>query len=548
MAPAVGVARPPSIAPPRRAAIGVVLLLAKQGIRDARIRTVVFVYLFAIDAYVQPVGYRHTYPSLGDRQAFADSLGGNLGLRLLYGRPHAIQTTDGYTAWRTGGVLAIAAVAFGVLAAVRALRGEEEPGRSEFLLAGPTSRASVAAAAGLTILTGVGVLWVAEWGGLLAAGIPVGGAAFLSLATVSVALVGAGVGAMASQLAATSRAAFGLGGAAVAVLFVLRVLADTVRGVGWLSWLTPLGWAERLLPLTNPQPLVLLLPAASAFVLLTFAARLARRRDVGTGLLPRRDRAPARLGLLHSPTQQALRSQVGPLAGWLGGVAVLLFILGVVSHSLSDADVPQNVQDQLAKLGAGSITTPVGYLALLFLFVTVALCVFACAQISALRQEEIHHLETLLAQPVSRRRWLGGRLLLTVVSAAGIGLTAGLAAWTGARVTGVPIALPRLLEAGANALPVTTLFLGFGALAYALIPEAATALTYGLLAASFLWQLVGALLGPPQWVLDLSPFAHTALVPTQSFQPAPAAVMVGLGLLTSLGALITFARRDLITD
>ena len=334
----------------------------------------------------------------------------------------------------------------------------------------------------------------------------------------------------------------------MAVLFVLRVLADTVRGAGWLSWLTPLGWAERLQPLTSPQPLVLLLPAASAIGLLACAARLARRRDVGTGLLPRRDRAPARLGLLHSPTQQALRSQRGALAGWLSGVAVLLFIFGVVSHSLSDADVPQNVQDQLAKLGAGSITSPVGYLAFLFLFVTVVLCVFACTQISALRQEELHYVETLLAQPVSRRRWLGGRLLLTAASAAGIGLSAGLAAWIGATATGVHIALPRLLEAGANALPVTILFLGFGALAYALIPQAAVALAYGLLAASFLWQLVGALLGPPQWVLDLSPFAHVALVPTESFQPTPAAVMTGLGLLAGLGALVTFNRRDLITD
>ena len=33
-----------------------------RAVRDARVRTVVFAYLFAVYAYIQPVGYRHTLP------------------------------------------------------------------------------------------------------------------------------------------------------------------------------------------------------------------------------------------------------------------------------------------------------------------------------------------------------------------------------------------------------------------------------------------------------------------------------------------------------
>jgi ABC-2 type transport system permease protein len=44
---------------------------------------------------------------------------------------------SGYTAWRVGGTLAIAAAAFGVLAAVRALRAEEDIGRMELVLSAP---------------------------------------------------------------------------------------------------------------------------------------------------------------------------------------------------------------------------------------------------------------------------------------------------------------------------------------------------------------------------------------------------------------------------
>jgi ABC-2 type transport system permease protein len=64
---------------------------------------------------------------------------------------------------------------------------------------------------------------------------------------------------------------------------------------------------------------------------------------------------------------------------------------------------------------------------------------------------------------------------------------------------------------------------------------------------TFLWQAVGALLGAPGWLVDLTPFAHVGLVPAQPFRPADAAVMAGLGLATALAALAAFRRRDLLS-
>jgi ABC-2 type transport system permease protein len=89
------------------------------------------------------------------------------------------------------------------------------------------------------------------------------------------------------------------------------------------------------------------------------------------------------------------------------------------------------------------------------------------------------------------------------------------------------------------------LFLGLGGLVYALAPRVAAGIMYGLVAAAFLWQLVGALIGPPHWVLDLSPFAHLALVPSQPFQPVSAAVMVTVGVLGVISSLVAFSRRDI---
>ena len=70
-------------------------------------------------------------------------------------------------------------------------------------------------------------------------------------------------------------------------------------------------------------------------------------------------------------------------------------------------------------------------------------------------------------------------------------------------------------------------------------------IAYGLVAVAFLWQLFGALLGLPKWIVDLTPFAHVGLVPAQPFDTVGAAVMVAVGILGAWSALWLFARRDL---
>ena len=526
---------------------GATRALAARAFRDARTRTICFAYLFALYAYIQPVGFRHAYPTLASRIAFARSFAGNDALRLFYGYPYDPVTVGGYSAWRVGGTLAIAAAVFGLLAAVRALRSEEDAGRTELILAAPLGRGSVYAAALLATLLATAILWFAESAGFVLGGLPLGGAAYLALADASVVAVFVGVGALVSQLAPNRRMALELGTSVVGLCLLLRVIGDTSSGAAWVRWITPLGWAEELRPFTSPQPLVLVLPICACGLLVVLAARISARRDVGTGLLPVRDVAEANLRLLSSPTAQALRAERGSLAVWLGGISVFALVLGMVSASISSAGISASLSKELAKIGTGSITTPTGYLAFVFIIFILAVSLLACAQISAARHEEAEQrLETLLSQPVGRRRWLLGRLLLAVAACATVSLAAGLLAWAGAASQGVSISLPRMLEAGANCLPVALLFLGIAALAYALLPRVSVALAYALVTVAFLWQLVGSLLGAPAWLVKLTPFAHVGFVPTQAFRAGDAAVMLAIALAAGAAALWAFARRDLI--
>jgi ABC-2 type transport system permease protein len=527
--------------------LGPARALIARASRDARTRTIAFAYLFALYSYVQPAGYRNAYPTLSARLEFVHSFAGNGALRLFYGYPYDAATVSGYTAWRVGGTLAIAAAVFGVLAAVRALRAEEDAGRMELILAGCVRRGTPYVSAMWAIAAGACILWLAETVGFLAGGLAVGGSAYLALATVSVIPVFVGVGAVASQLAPTRRVALELGIAVVGLCLLLRVIADTSAGASWLRWITPLGWTEELRPFAGPQPLALLPPLAAGALLLALAARIGTGRDIGTGLLPARDLAEPRLGLLSSPTAQALRSERGGLVVWLGGIGVFALVLGMVSTSISSAGISASVREEIAKLGSGSITTPTGYLSFVFIFFILAVSLFACAQISSARHEEANErLETLLAMPLGRSRWLGGRLLLAAVAAALLSLAGGLLTWAGAASQGAPVSLPRMLEAGANCLPVALLFLGLAALAYGLIPRASAGIAYGLVIVTFLWQLVGSLLGAPKWLVELTPFAHVGLLPTQPFRTVDAAVMLVIAAAAALAGLLAFNRRDLI--
>lgn len=520
-------------------------LLVRRSLRDSRVRTIGFVYVFAAVSYIQPVAYRHTYPTVEDRIRFARSFAENKAVVLFYGKAYDLLTTGGYTAWRVGGTLSILAGVFGLLAAVRALRGEEDAGRTELVLAAPIARGTSYGASVTAIGVSVALLWLATLVGLVGGGLPVGGSAYLALAATSAAPVFVGTGALVSQLAPTRRVALELGGACLAVSFLLRVIADTSSGGGWVRWLTPLGWAEEMRPFTGAHALVLLLPVTTTLLLLALAFRISAGRDVGSGLLAAHDSARPRLRWLSSPETQAVRAERGGMLVWVGSVGALGLVIGIVSKSVSSLGISKQLRDALVKLGAGSGLTPRAYIGFSFSFFLLAVSALAVSQIAAAWHEEAAgRLETVLAQAIGRRRWLGGRLLLGLGAVVLVSLAAAVFTWAGAASQHVSLSFPSMLEAGLNLVPIAVLFLGIAALAYAVVPRAGTAIAYGVLTAAYVWQLFGKLLGAPGWLVNATPFAHVGLAPAQSIRWGAAAVLIAVGMCTAAVAIGWFERRD----
>lgn len=519
--------------------------VARRAFADGRVRTLSFAALFAFMAFVNVDGYEHSFPTLRDKLAFIRSFGEDASVKLFYGQPYDLLHAGGYVAWRVGGFGAIFAAAWGLLAAVRALRTEEDAGRWELLLAGAVRRRDAYLAVLAAIAGGWLVLWLGLWLGCTAGGLAAGGSAYLALAALSPAFVFAGVGALASQVAPTRRLALELGMVVLALAFLLRTVADTSSGAAWLRWATPLGWSEAMRAFADPRPLVLLLPLAVSALLLALAGAIALRRDVGSGLIAARDRRAPRLRLLGSPTAQALRLERGSLLGWGVGVSAFAVIVGVLSTTFEGARLSQSVRAELARYGVQALT-PTGILGLYFLFFVLAISLFACAQVVAARREEAgQQLETLLSLPTGRRGWLGGRLALALGGAVALALLAALMSWAGARTQGADVSLGDMLGAGANCLPAALLFLALSALALGAWPRATTGVAYGLVSVAFVWQLFGAALGAPAWLLGVSPFHHVALVPAQDFKALAAAIMLALAAAALAAAFALFERRDL---
>jgi ABC-2 type transport system permease protein len=93
-------------------------------------------FIFAGFVAAQILAYTSAYPTPAARDQLVTAFGGNLGLSALLGKAHAINTVAGYASWRVLGILTILGSVWGLLTSTRLLRGEEDAGRYEMLLAG----------------------------------------------------------------------------------------------------------------------------------------------------------------------------------------------------------------------------------------------------------------------------------------------------------------------------------------------------------------------------------------------------------------------------
>ncbi|MDN5929619.1 MAG: polyketide antibiotic transporter [Pseudonocardia sp.] len=538
---AADVTRPPITAFPARAVAGLAARLVARG------AGVVLVVAAGMSALVV-VTYDGVIGSAPGGAASLTALAANPAVRTLFGEPVALDDPGGFTVWRTGTVLAVLVAVWAALATTRILRGEEDAGRWDLLLAGRVPIPTVVAGHLAVVVVAVAAVGAAVTLALLVTGTEPGGAVVHGTSLAMVGAVATGIGGVAAQVLPDRAAA---AGAAVGVLvagLLARMLADGVAALEWLGWLTPFGLAALTRPYDADRGLPLLVMAGAAVGLLVAAVALAGRRDLhGAPLGAGRPRAP-RTRLLGSLPAFALRRLLRPLAGWTLGIGAFFLLIGLISESMTTFLTDNPLFATLAaRAGFAELGSVAGYAATLFSLLAVPLGGFVAARIAALaRAESARHLDLLLAAPVTRRHLLGAEIATTAAGAVLLTATAGIAVWVGATVVGASLELGAALAGALNTLPITALGLGAAAAALGRAPSLVVAVGMLPTAGGFVLDVVAASVGAPAWVGSLSPFDHLAAVPVvppswpaTTTMLAIAAVLVGVGTWS-------YPRRDLV--
>ncbi|HQZ84639.1 MAG TPA: ABC transporter permease [Actinomycetota bacterium] len=520
-------------------------VLWRFALRRDRILLPVWILGLAATAVFSVTATEGMYPTPASLSTAAENINATAALVALYGKV--------YDPTSIGALSLIKLTAFGstmvailfVFVVIRHSRAEEEAGRLELVGAGAVGRSAALAAAMLTGALGSIVLGVVTAVGLGLAGLPISGAAAFGLGWALSGIVFSAIAGLIAQLTTSARAAVGLGMAAVGLAYVFRAVGDVTAGdPGWVSWLSPIGWCQQIRPFAGDRWQVALLPLAAAAMSASVAFGLRSRRDLGFGLLP--DRPGSATGRVGGALGLAWRLQRGMLAAWVVGAALLGLILGSIVNNVAGLLESAQLRRYLALLGGEQGVTD-AFLAAEVGLLGAIVAAYAVAATARLRSEEVSgHVELLLSSPTARIRWAAGHIVLAMVGVAAILLTAGamIGLAHGLAVRAVAVEVVRLVGACAAQIPAAWVLSAVVVFLFGWRPRWVVA-GWGVLLACILLAEFGKLWQLPDWLLNLSPFAHSPSLPGGSWAAGGLALLVLVVAALAVAGLARWRTRDL---
>lgn len=514
-------------------------------LRRDRVLLPVWLIWITIIPIVTVSAFESLYPTQDLLDTAVEAFGTNPAFRALLG-PVFGSSIGSLVAWRASLVVVVVGVV-AVLAVIRHTRVEEESGRRELIGSTVVGRHAPLAAALIVVIGASVVLGLLLTAGLSATGLPVAGSLALGLQFTLVAVVFAGVGAVAAQLTETAGGARAIGLSTLALFYVIRAAGDAGSDLGWLSWLSPIGWGQQLRPFGGERWWVLGLLLVTAALLTAAASALSGRRDVGGGLFPPRLGPAVGSPMLRSPLALAWRVHRGILGAWTAAFLVLGAVYGSVAEGVGDLlrDNP-DLADIFARLGQGEGTIIDLYLAgVMGMLGMIAAAYGVQAAFRMKLEEDGQRLDPVLATAVSRRRWMGSHLGFVVVgpvvvlAAGGLGVGVSYAA-----IAGDPGQVLRAVGAAMVNAPAAWVLAAVVVALFGLLPEF-SGLGWAAFGAAVFISILGALLRLSHWVMDLSPFTHTPALPGADFELLPLVGLAVVAVVVAAAGVNGFRSRDL---
>ncbi|MEV0351468.1 ABC transporter permease [Nonomuraea sp. NPDC050680] len=524
-------------------------VLVRLALRRDRVLLPVWIVVVAGVVFATASAIAEVYPDLSQRVALGAMISGNPALRALAGPVLDPTSVGGLTAWRVTPIAAVLTGLMSILLVTRHSRAEEEAGRAELVGAGAVGRHALPVAAVIVAGTANLVIGLAIALGLCGQGLPAAGSFALGLAIAGAGWVFTGVAAVAAQVAESARTTNAIAASVLGAALLVRAAGDAA-GADGLVWLSPLGWALRVRPFAGENWWVLALIAVAGLVMVGLSEGLVRRRDIGSGVLPRRPGPATATGYLRSPVALAWRLHRGVLLGWTIGFAVAGAVFGTLAENVRDmVSGNPRLGELIARVGGGNALVDTFFATELGLLGVVAGGYAVQATLRLRGEEAAMRAEPVLARGVPRWRWLAGHLVLALAGSAWILILAGLAAGLahGLRI-GDPLAQSlRILGAALVQVPAVWVLAGLAVLLFGLLPRL-TAFAWAALVMFALLGQLGQLLQIDERIRNLSPFAHVPRLPGETVTAAPLLWLAAITAALVVAGVGAFYRRDLSSD
>ena len=494
-------------------------------------------------SYVQ--SFNDLFPTAESRRQYAS----NAGFVTLYGELTGTSLGE-FLTWRLGFVPVMVGL-ISVLTVIRHTRVEEETGRSELVGSSVVGRHAGLAAALVTTFLANLLLAVLLALGMYGQDLPFAGSVSLGLEFACAGWLFAAVGAIAAQLTASASTARGIALSVLGAAYVLRAAGDTSAHtdgpLAWLSFLSPIGWAQRIRPYGDNRWWLVVVVLAASVLLVAVSIQLRSRRDVGAGLLPDRlgpaEGAPG----LRSPFALAWRLHRGLLAAWTAGFAVLGVLFGGVAEGVGDLmrDDP-NVQQVFARIGGAAGLIDSFFAGVMTIVGLIASAYAVQATLRMRTEETTGRAEPVLATATGRLRWAASHVLFGLLGPAVTLLVAGLGAGLayGAAIGDVGGQVPRLIGAALVQLPAVWVLAAITIALLGLLPHWSPA---AWVPPSICLVIVMTTTGTQlsKWIKDISPFAHVPQLPGNSASAAPLIALTAIAVVLGAVGLAGLRRRDL---
>jgi ABC-2 type transport system permease protein len=497
------------------------------------------------------------------RRIAAETVKAFEGFSFLIGDIVGLDTIGGFITTRVMGFIPVMIGLWAIVLAVGVLRGEEQNGSMDVVLAAPHSRVSVALQKIAAVLTAVLVVCALAglglWAGVLASAeqLAVGDIALAMLNVFVISAFWAGVGLLVSQFVVIRRTASSMTGGLMFATFLVNNLLSGNEDLEWAAWLMPFHWYSASKPMApgyGQDWSAFAIMAVAALVVMLAAVWIFVRRDVGESFtaLPASSQRTARGGsplLLGSVFGKSIRDLVWPTVWWAVGLsAYVVMIVGTVNQVL------EPLRDVLSNLGwmaaiVGNMATPAAYLGYsLFTFLPVLLAVHAITQINSWSDdEEEGRLEVLAAMPLPRWMLLVPRYVALAASMLAIVLFVYAAIAVSAPAFNVTLDTGQVLLALLAAVPVGLVVAAFGLLVATWLkrPGLAVPITVTVVVAMFFLQLFGPVFELPEAVLNLSIFQLYGRPLTDGIEWRWIGALAAATLLFAVGSLVGLQRRDI---